>query len=172
MGACREPAGFGQGGVGFRQHDAVTPRRCGKPIGQRASGGVFTSRPAQGISSPNSGRRGTLEVDLIVQRWGVVRRSQPFVQRGRWTERVRGGDFGPAGARYRLSFDAVAFHPELNSKTGPYAAVCAQLSVPGQGVFAATQSEVRIRPYSAVRDALESATGKRFFPQEKTAGDP
>ena len=40
--------------------------------------------------------------------------------------------------------------------------------MPGQGVFAATESTVRIRPYSAVRDALERATGNRFLPQEKT----
>ena len=111
---------------------------------------------------------GTLEVDLIVQRWGVVKRPQPFIQRGRWTERVRAGDSGPAGARYRLPFGAGGFHPEFDRETAPYGAVHVQLSVPGQGVFAATESTVRIRPYSAVRDALERATGNRFLPQEKT----
>jgi len=111
---------------------------------------------------------GTLEVDLIVQRWGVARRTQPFLQRGRWTQRVRARDFGPVGARYRLPFAAGGFHPEFDRESSPYAAVQAQLSVPGQGVFAATEGTVRIRPYSAVRDALEASTGKRFFPQERT----
>lgn len=113
---------------------------------------------------------GTLEVELIVQRWGVIKHPQPFAQRGRWIKRVRSEDFGPSGARYRLSFDAVGLHPEFESKLGPFGAVCAELSVPGQGVFAATDSLVRIRPYSAVRDALERATGRRFFPREKTGG--
>ena len=114
--------------------------------------------------------RGVLEVDLIVQRWGVVKRPQPFIRRGRWTEPVRTGHFGSSGARYRLPFGAAGFHPEFDSRAAPHGAVHAQLSVPGQGVFAASQSMVRIRPYSAVRDALERATGKRFFPQEKTGG--
>ena len=113
---------------------------------------------------------GTLEVDLTIQRWGVVKRPQPFIQRGRWTELVRTRHFGPSGARYRLPFGAAGFHPEFDRCAAPYGAVHAQLSVPGQGVFAATQSTVRIRPYSAVRDALERSTGERFFPQEKTGG--
>lgn len=111
---------------------------------------------------------GTLEVELIVDRGDTVTRPQSLVRRGRWTERVRVGDFGSGGARFKLPFGSAGFHPEFDRRTAPYGAVVARLNVPGQGVFSATDSDVRIRPYSAVRDVLESASGTRFFPLEKT----
>jgi hypothetical protein len=40
--------------------------------------------------------------------------------------------------------------------------------VPGQGTFETTESLLRIRPYSAVRDQLQLSTGRRFFPRERT----
>jgi len=111
--------------------------------------------------------RGMLEVELTGKRLGVVKRPQPFERLGRWTRQVACGDFaGPAPAVYRLPFTRV--HPEFNPAFWPHGAVHARLSVPGQGTFETTDSTVRIRPYSAVRDQLQQATGRRFFPRERT----
>ena len=110
--------------------------------------------------------RGTLQVDLTGQRTGVVRRPQPFTRLGHWARAVRVEDFGLDGAVYRLPFQGV--HPEFEPAVAPYGAVHSRLSVPGQGTFEATRSTVRIRPYSAVRNQLQQATGRRFFAQERT----
>ncbi|MFH1923324.1 MAG: hypothetical protein ABIP48_25965, partial [Planctomycetota bacterium] len=75
-------------------------------------------------------------------------------------------EFGLLGAKYRFPFQAV--HPEFDLELAPYAAVHARLSVPGEGVFEATESDVRVRPYSATRDHLQYTTGQRFFPLERT----
>ena len=111
--------------------------------------------------------RGTLEVELTGQRTGIVKRPQPFGRLGRWTRRVGLEDFGPQGAVVRLAFQGV--HPEFDLNVAPHGAVHARLSVPGQGTFETTASTVRIRPYSVVRDELQHATGRRFFPQERTS---
>ncbi|MFH1267499.1 MAG: hypothetical protein ABIK89_17385 [Planctomycetota bacterium] len=97
---------------------------------------------------------GTLAVNLIGCRLG------------RWTRLVRPTEFGLLGAKYRFPFQAV--HPEFDLELAPYAAVHARLSVPGRGVFETTESDVRIRPYSAARDHLQYATDQRFFPLERT----
>ena len=110
--------------------------------------------------------RGTIEVDLIVQRGGVARRSHRLDAPGRWTRRVRLADFGSDGAVYRLPFQRA--HPEFNPNLAPYATVHARLHVPGRGSFDATAADVRVRPYSAARDRLQHTTGRRFFPQERT----
>jgi hypothetical protein len=110
--------------------------------------------------------RGSLAVDLTAsrQRWGAL--SGPFAVLGRWTRRVRSEDFGPRGAVYRLPFKAV--HPEFDLAVNSHGAVHARLSVPGHGTFETTDSTVRIRPASAIRDQWQHATGRRFFPQERT----
>lgn len=105
--------------------------------------------------------RGVLEVELHAERAG-----QPSARLGRWTRAVRVDDFGSSTAVYRLPFQAI--HPESDLGVGSYAAVCVRLSVPGQGTFAATAAEVRIRPYSSARANLYRATGRRFFPGERT----
>ena len=110
--------------------------------------------------------RGTLEVNLIGQQTSVVRLGRPSARLGRWTRQVRPADFGPRGFRYRLPFQSV--HPEFDLEWSCYGTVHARLSVPGQGVFETTESTVRIRPYSAVRDQFQQATGERFLPLERT----
>jgi hypothetical protein len=109
---------------------------------------------------------GTLEVELIGMRLGVVQPPQPFERLGWWTQEVRPEDFvdSPGGAVYGLPFQAV--QPELDTNVAPHAAVLVRLSVPGQGTFAATRSSVRIRPTSVVRDQLQRASGQRYFPGE------
>jgi len=130
-----------------------------------ADGLVVEIRPldGQGATVPV---RGMLEVNLMAERVGVVKRAQPFARLGRWTQQVRPADFGAYGAVYRLPFGSI--HPEFDLRWSPYGAAHVRLSVPGQGVFERTDSAVRIRSYSAVRDQLEQATGRRFFELERT----
>ena len=110
--------------------------------------------------------RGTLRFDLTGQQDGRFKRWQTFRTLGRWSRQVRVEDFGPQGAVYRLPFQGV--HPEFDHTVAPRGALHARLSVPGQGTFETTESMVRIRPYSSVRDELQLSTGRRFFPQERT----
>lgn len=110
---------------------------------------------------------GTIEVDLTAERVGADRPAYPFQPLGHWTQWVRAGDFGPNGATVKLPFEGVP--PEFDPRLGAWGNVHARLSVPGQGVFEASQSTTRIRPYSPVRDRLEQATLSRYFPNETTA---
>lgn len=109
---------------------------------------------------------GVLEVDLVGERTGVVRLGQPLRRVGRWTRQVRPTDFSSGGARYRLPFQSV--HPEFDLEWAPYAAVHARLNVPGHGVLETTESAVRVRAYSPIRDRFQQATGQRFFRLERT----
>jgi hypothetical protein len=117
-----------------------------------------------------TGRRvavhGTLEVDLTGWRTGITAPNQYSFNLGRWTEPVRPADFGPRGAVYRLPFQAV--DPQHDLTVASKGVVHARLSVPGQGTFDATQTDVRIRPFSACRDAIQTTTGQRYLPQERT----
>jgi hypothetical protein len=132
--------------------------------GVEATGIVVTVRPLDA-----DGRLvavdGTLEVDLIGQRFTVVTEVNGFPPLGRWTVAVRTADFGPSGAVYRLPFQAV--HPDFQFDLDPHGLVHARLSVPGDGVFEASQALVRIRAYSSVRDHVQQATGSRFLPVER-----
>ncbi len=110
--------------------------------------------------------RGTLQVHLVAELYGKGHRVRPFSRLGSWTERVRVSHFQRGPARYRRPFESV--HPEFDLESSPYGMVHARISVPGQGVFQSTQSTVRIRPYSPIRDRLEQVTGSRFFPPERT----
>ena len=109
--------------------------------------------------------RGTIEVDLTAEQIGPVLLPHPFIAAGHWAQEVRPEDFGPAGAVYRLRFQAV--HPEF-SRVAPRGAVHACLTVPGQGTFQSTASTAPIRPFSPVRNQLQQLTGQRFFPNERT----
>lgn len=112
--------------------------------------------------------RGRLEVELIGRRWGVARGPQPYGRMAHWSLPVEPSDFGPLGARYRLAFQGV--HPEFDPQVAPHGAIHARLSVPGRGVFEASDAAVRLRPYSAVRDEQQQLTGRRFFPGEQVSG--
>ena len=117
---------------------------------------------ASGLMTPVDG---TLEAELIGDQVGAARSDQPLQVIGHWQQAVHVGDFDSSGAPYRLKFQAV--HPEFDRRWGTHAALHVRLSVPGQGVFEATQDFLRIRPYSPVRDELEQTTGHRYFPQER-----
>lgn len=132
-------------------------------------GVVVDVRPldARGAIAPV---HGTLEVNLIGWRTGRTRPAQPPIRLGRWTRSVRPNDFASPGTEYRFPFRSV--HPDFDLQWAPYATVHARLSVPGQGVFDATSSTVRIRPYSALRDHLQQTTGQRFYDVERTGRSP
>jgi hypothetical protein len=110
--------------------------------------------------------RGTIEVELIGEETNPSRSQQSFAEAGRWTEQVSPIDFQAYGARYRLPFRQV--HPEFDLRWAPKGLVHVRLSVPGEGLFEASRSMVRIRPYSALRDQLQQTTGQRFFASERT----
>ncbi len=110
---------------------------------------------------------GTLQIELIGQPASLaIGRRETFQRLGYWSRRLQPEDFGPYGATLRLPFTGV--HPEFDTDVAPTAAVHVTLSVPGQGSFQSTDSMVRVRPYSSVRDRLQQRTGRRFFPQERT----
>ena len=109
---------------------------------------------------------GNLRVELIGRPPRSPRRENPYTRLGSWTRRVHSEAIGPRGAQLRLPFQA--FHPESRPEAEPYGAVHVRLTVAGRGTFEATATDVRIRPYSAVRDRLQQATGRRFFPSELT----
>jgi hypothetical protein len=132
--------------------------------GVEATGIVITLRPLDA-----DGRLvaidGTLDVDLIGQRFTVVSEGNGFPPLGRWTVAVTAADFDPSGAVYRLAFQAV--HPDFQFDLDPHGLVHARLSVPGDGAFEASQALVRIRAYSSVRDRAQQTTGNRFLPIER-----
>jgi len=114
--------------------------------------------------------RGTVHVELWARRWGVVRQAQAYGRIGHWSKRISADDFAGRGALVRLPFQAV--RPETVHDLDPRGAVHVRLAVPGQGTFEATDSMVRLRPYSAVRDRMQQDTGRRFFPRELIGAGP
>jgi len=110
--------------------------------------------------------RGTIQVELLGEDAGLARSRQPYAVLGRWTEQVCRSEFHADGACYQLPFRRV--HPEFDFRWASQGLVHVRLSVPGEGVFETSQSMVRVRPYSAIRDHLEQTTGQRFFVQERT----
>jgi hypothetical protein len=114
---------------------------------------------------------GTLEVELHALRGGgrnTPRHGLASLRRvGTWSQALSEGDFGPHGASVRLPYQA--WHPQFIDASTPYGLVQVRLTVPGDGVFAAACDDVRLRPYSALRDAQERATGRRFLPHEHTS---
>jgi hypothetical protein len=109
---------------------------------------------------------GTLEATLIGRRANPAGYGEPFPQLGRWTVPVEPQDFGPAGAVYRLPFQAV--HPDFDFRVGAQAVLNARLIAAGSGTFDASAAMLRIRPYSGMRDRLQQQTGQRFFSIERT----
>jgi hypothetical protein len=108
---------------------------------------------------------GTLDVELVAAVPYGSRLGVPFPVIGRWTVTVSPDQFGPAGAMFKLPFQSV--HPDFDLNVGPLGLVNARLNVPGNGSFETSQSMVRIRPYSAVRDESQQIDGRRFFDVER-----
>jgi len=115
---------------------------------------------------------GTLEVELIADYRSYLRphpitQREPFSRVGSWTFRLTEADFaGGNGATVRLPFQAI--DPQFTPKIDSYGLVTLKLAVPGQGVFASSVDDVRIRPLGNIRTRIENSTGTRFYPGEPT----
>lgn len=60
--------------------------------------------------------------------------------------------------------------PEHELKVAPWGDVTANLTVPGQGIFSASRSDVALRHLSELRDENLIETGTRFFHRQPTSG--
>lgn len=110
---------------------------------------------------------GTLSVELFGERVQAAARRTAFPQIGRWSQAVHPADFGPAGAVYRLEFRHE--HPEFDLDLAAHGLLHVRLTAPGHGTFDASLAELRVRPYSGVRDRLQQRRGRRFFSEERTS---
>ena len=115
---------------------------------------------------------GTLEVELVADyrsylRPAPIHQREPFNRVGSWTFRLTPADFAEGGsARVRLPFQAI--DPQFTPNIDSYGLVTLRLAVPGQGVFATSVGDVRIRPMDNIRTRIENSTGARFLPFEQT----
>lgn len=115
---------------------------------------------------------GTLEVELIADyrsylRPAPINQREPFSRVGSWTFRLTPADFaGDRPARVRLPFQAI--DPQFTANVDSYGLVTLRLAVPGQGVFATSVGDIRIRPMDNIRTRIENSTGARFLPGEQT----
>ena len=111
---------------------------------------------------------GTLQIEVIGQKFARRRQPTRFFELARTSHRVRKQDFGPTHvATYRIPFRTV--HPEFQLDVGTYGLVHARLGIPGQGSFEASV-QTRLRTFDPVRDQLQLERGKRFFASERTRG--
>ena len=92
------------------------------------------------------------------------RRFEAFPSLGEWTQRVRKQDFGADGAVYRFRFRRT--HPEIHTALSSFGLTHTRLSVPGQGVFEASDAMTQVRPFSVYRNWHQQLTGNRFLPAE------
>lgn len=114
--------------------------------------------------------RGLIEVKLIGYRVHLLGGAKPPETIDRWTVPVQSGHFDGYAYTFRLPYRRG--FPEADTRWAPYGAVHVRLSVPGQGVFEATDSMLRIRAASPLRDRLETSTGRRFASWEHVAAAP
>jgi hypothetical protein len=115
---------------------------------------------------------GMLDVELIADYRSYLRPAplttrEPFNRIGSWTFRLTAADFVDGrSARLRLPFQAI--DPQFTRNVDSFGLLTMKLAVPGQGVFATSVGDVRIRPMNNIRDRIEASTGARFLPGEQT----
>ncbi len=119
---------------------------------------------------------GTLNFELTLQQFATRRqlpwrrRDRPFFTSDRWSVPLRASDFGLHGAYVRLPFKQA--HPEIDLDVAPNGLLRGRLGVRGQGVFEASDADVRLRRFSRFRDELEQLTGQRFHQRERVGRWP
>lgn len=109
--------------------------------------------------------QGTLEVELYAYRQRGIQRVRHPQRLGRWVVQLSPEDFGAYGAVVPLPFQA--FNPLRDQTIEPQGLVHTRLSIPGQGTFEASATDVELRPYSAFRDRLDTGTSRRYLPTER-----
>jgi len=102
---------------------------------------------------------GTLEIDVIAHRRGPSAYPSAFPKVASAVFSVHPEQFGPSGAAFFVAYHRP--HPEFDTDLAPKGLVHARLNVPGEGRFEAT-TEVRLRPYSVIRDQMQSMGYPRF----------
>ena len=113
--------------------------------------------------------RGALSVELIANRRAhrlpqLPSRRQVFDRLARWNRPFQ--SLGGMQVFFRLPFQAV--HPDFDATAPDFSLVHAKLAVPGSGVLEASVADVRVRPYSRIRNQIETGSGSRFIPTEGT----
>ncbi len=90
--------------------------------------------------------------------------TQPYLEVGRWNERVRKSDLTKQGD-YVLRLPFRNIHPEYDLDIAEYGQIEAKFNVTGQSVFRAT-APVSLRMFSPFREELQLHRNTRFFPDE------
>lgn len=109
---------------------------------------------------------GTVEVELFAPR-PPMPLARPRVARiGRWVRTFQPDDLGISGLVFKLPFQAI--DPSFDLEIAAHGLVHIRLNVPGHGTLETTLTDVRVRPYSALRDQLQQTEGRRFLPSERT----
>ncbi len=104
-------------------------------------------------------------VNLTLQAWkDSPHATRPVQRTERWTKSVRADQFEHGRIVFRLPFRVL--RPGESSLWRPHGALLVRLTVPGSGVIERTLTDLRIRPFEPMRDGLEAATGRRYFPGE------
>ncbi len=107
----------------------------------------------------------TLVVEIEKLNGGQVGSIRPeFRDTARKNFIVKSSDFVNGPAYYELPFDHG--HPEFDVNIGNQGLVHARLSIPGQGVFEASDAQVTLREFSRFRDQLQYFTPSRYLPIE------
>lgn len=104
---------------------------------------------------------GNLTVRLIARRFNGQREHDTVDVVEEWSHRLTAQNFGPDGAIVDLPFRRL--NPERDLEVIPVGLLQAELSVAGEGVFAAPTVEFWLRPPSYIRDELQLHTGSREF---------
>lgn len=113
--------------------------------------------------------RGTLDLSILAEvgsssdgRWSSL--TPGFRELERSHHAVKVDDFRAGSAVYRLPFNRV--QPDFDWGVSTHGIVHARLGVPGEGVFEASDSHVRLRSFSPTRDRMQLFRGDRYFPLE------
>lgn len=115
---------------------------------------------------------GQVEFQLLGQRrdWRGGRhdlRGPQFLALQRWSQRIQAADATFDGVQTTLWFRN--FSPGRDLDIANNALLLARLSIPGHGVFAASDDRLFLRPWSQLRDDLQQRTESRYFPEERTS---
>ncbi len=113
--------------------------------------------------------RGTVTAELVGDARSL-RKPQPkhryprLSRLGWWNRSIHPTQFTAGGAAFELPFQA--YDPEMDPTIRSRTLLIVRLTVPGQGTFRASLPDVWVRPFSVMRNRIETITGNRYLPQE------
>ena len=117
---------------------------------------------------------GHVEFTLVVEQARInggqsYAKSPQFAEAERFSFVVKREHFSEGGAFYELSFSKM--HPDFDPNVASQALLHARLSVPGVGVFEASDAQICLREPSRFRDQLQYYSPGRYLPLESN-GQP